>query len=60
VIGVFSMAANGMRTFSGVTVGMVGGLIGIHGSLGLSAAVLFVALGCLMVFGTRTAGPDRA
>ena len=57
VIGVFSMAANGMRTFSGVTVGMVGGLIGIHGSLALSAAVLFVALGCLMVFGGRTEAP---
>ena len=53
VIGVFSMAANGMRTFSGVTVGMVGGLIGIHGSLALSAAALFVALGLLMVLGTR-------
>jgi MFS family permease len=54
VIGVFSMAANGMRTFSGLTVGMIGGLIGIHSSLALSAAVLFVALGCLMVFGGRS------
>jgi MFS family permease len=45
VIGVFSMAANGMRTFSGLTVGMMGGLIGIHGSLSLSAAALFVAIG---------------
>jgi hypothetical protein len=53
VIGVFSMAASGMRTFSGVTVGMVGGLIGIHGSLALSAAVLFVVLALLMVFGGR-------
>jgi MFS family permease len=53
VIGVFSMAANGMKTFSGVTVGLIGGIIGIHGSLSLSAAVLFVALGCLMVFGGR-------
>jgi MFS family permease len=54
VIGVFSMAANGMRTFSGITVGMIGGIIGIHGSLSLSAAVLFVAIGTLMVFGART------
>ena len=33
VIGVFSMAASGMRMFSGMTVGLVGGLIGIHYSL---------------------------
>jgi hypothetical protein len=54
VIGVFSMAANGMRTFSGLTVGMMGALIGIHGSLALSAAVLCAALGGLMTFGSRT------
>jgi hypothetical protein len=34
-------------------VGIIGGIIGIHGSLSLSAAVLFVVLGCLMVFGAR-------
>jgi len=48
VIGVFSMAASGMRTFSGVTVGMVGGIIGIHGSLSLSAGILFVVIAVLM------------
>jgi len=47
VIGVFSMAASGMRMFSGITVGLVGGLIGIHGSLSLSAVALFVALAAL-------------
>jgi hypothetical protein len=54
VIGVFSMAASGMRTFSGITVGIVGGMIGIHYSLPLSAAILFVALGVL--WGTFHAG----
>ncbi len=57
VIGVFSMAASGMRTFSGVTVGMMGGLIGIHGSLSLSAAVLLVVLVGLMVFVARPVAP---
>jgi MFS family permease len=53
VIGVFSMAANGMRMFSGITVGMIGGLIGIHSSLALSAAVLLVVILGLMMFGWR-------
>ncbi len=50
VIGLFTMAASGMRMFSGITVGLVGGLIGIHYSLGVSAAVLLVCLGALLLF----------
>jgi MFS family permease len=50
VIGVFSMASSGMRMFSGITVGMIGGLIGIHASLALSAGALFVALAGLLWF----------
>ncbi len=42
VIGVFSMAALGLRTFSGLCVGLLGQRIGIHRSLGLSAVVLLV------------------
>ena len=38
VLGLYNMASNGMRAFSGVTVGMGGSLIGVHWSLGLSAA----------------------
>jgi MFS family permease len=41
VIGVFSMAAMGLRTFSGLSVGLLGQAIGIHHSLGLSAVTLF-------------------
>jgi MFS family permease len=50
VIGVFSMAASGMRMFSGITVGIVGSLIGIHYSLPLSAAVLLIAIAILLSF----------
>jgi MFS family permease len=46
LIGLFSMASMGLRAFSGVTVGVVGGLIGVHWSLALSAmALLAVTLG---------------
>jgi MFS family permease len=41
VIGVFAMSANGLRTFSGLSVGLVGVYIGIHWSLALSAVALF-------------------
>jgi hypothetical protein len=47
-IGVFTMFALGMRTFSGITVGLAGASIGIHGSLAASAAVLFIAIGLLL------------
>ena len=41
LIGLFSMSAFGLRAFSGLTVGVVGGLIGIHWSLAFSAMALF-------------------
>jgi len=55
-IGVFNMFAAGMRTFSGITVGLVGASIGIHWSLAASAAVLFIVIGTLMRAGLRRAG----
>jgi len=42
VIGVFSMSSMGLRTFSGLSVGLLGASIGIHNSLAWSAAALFV------------------
>jgi MFS family permease len=42
VLGVFSMSAMGLRTFSGLSVGLLGSLIGIHDSLSYSAAALFL------------------
>jgi len=47
VVGLFNMAGLGMRAFSGITVGLAGAAIGIHWSLGLSAAVLLVFLSLL-------------
>ncbi|MDQ8731359.1 MFS transporter [Bradyrhizobium daqingense] len=44
VVGLYNMAGLGMRAFSGITVGLSGAAIGIHWSLGLSAAVLLVLL----------------
>ncbi|HVO48568.1 MAG TPA: MFS transporter [Steroidobacteraceae bacterium] len=60
VIGVFTMATNGMRLFSGITVGILGGILGIHRSLPMSAIVLFFALIGLLVItpGTQSAAPD--
>ncbi|WP_338129060.1 MULTISPECIES: MFS transporter [Bradyrhizobium] len=47
VVGLYNMAGLGMRAFSGITIGVSGAAIGIHWSLGLSAAVL-LALLCLL------------
>jgi MFS family permease len=48
VIGLFNMASLGLRAFSGVTVGLMGSLVGVHWSLALSAlAVLAIACGLL-------------
>ncbi len=44
VIGLYNMASLGMRAFSGITIGVVGAAVGIHWSLGGSAAVLLVLL----------------
>jgi len=57
VIGVYSMAALGMRTFSGVTVGLIGGLIGIHYSLAISALVLAAVVTALLSLTVRTRAP---
>lgn len=48
VLGVFSMMALGLRTFSGITVGLMGAAIGIHYSLALSAVAL-IALSAVLL-----------
>jgi MFS family permease len=54
VLGVFSMMALGLRTFSGVTVGLMGAAIGIHSSLALSALALMALSALLLVRSFRT------
>jgi MFS family permease len=49
VLGLFSMASSGLRTFSGVTVGVVGSLTDIHTSLAASASLFIVFAGVLLL-----------
>ncbi len=54
LIGLFAMSTLGLRAFSGVTVGVFGGVVGVHWSLALSAMVLLaVAIG-LLAFAMRS------
>jgi MFS family permease len=57
VIGLYSMAGLGLRAFSGVTVGIAGGAIGIHLSLSLSAFALLAVLATVF---TVALAPARA
>jgi MFS family permease len=60
VLGLYNMASNGSRAFSGVTVGMLGSLIGIHWSLSLSALALLAVTLALAAFDRRAAGGQAA
>jgi MFS family permease len=53
VIGVYNMTSSGLRAGSGITIGLVGGLIGIHWSLGLSTITLVVATLGMLFYLTR-------
>jgi len=53
VIGLYAMSSLVMRTFSGVTVGLGGSLVGIHWSLAASAATLLVLLALGLALATR-------
>ena len=56
LIGLFSMSAMGLRAFSGITVGVVGGLIGLHRSLAISAIALLGVTVALLVFASSGQG----
>ena len=50
VIGLFNMFSLGMRAGSGVTIGLVGGLIGVHYSLALAGILLALVISSLLYF----------
>ena len=54
LIGLFSMSAYGLRAFSGFTVGVVGGLIGVHWSLALSSMLLLACAIALFGFAAQS------
>jgi MFS family permease len=49
VIGFYNMCAQGLRAFSGLTIGVGGSFVGIHWSLALSATALLVSASLLLV-----------
>jgi MFS family permease len=53
VLGLFNMASLGLRAFSGVTIGLMGSLIGIHWSLALSALVILGFTSALLALPRR-------
>ena len=52
LIGLFAMSSMGLKAFSGVTVGVLGGLIGVHWSLAGSAMALMAVTVALLAFAT--------
>jgi MFS family permease len=48
VIGLFAMASFGLRAFSGVSVGLLGSLIGVHWSLAASAIAMLATAAALL------------
>jgi MFS family permease len=50
VIGLYNMASLGMRAFSGVSVGLMGAVLGTHISLALSALAVLLCMSGLLVF----------
>jgi MFS family permease len=56
VLGVFSMASSGLRTFSGLTVGWLGSVTNIRTSLALAAGAFLLLAAGVFVLSRSTAG----
>lgn len=55
IIGVYNMSLNGLRFGSGITVGFMGAVVGIHLSLGLSALVFsIISLALVFIIHSKT------
>ncbi|MGH7331449.1 MAG: MFS transporter [Candidatus Rokuibacteriota bacterium] len=59
VVGLFNTATLGLRAGSGVTVGVVGAIIGVHWSLTLSAAAVVVIAAALLARPRLRLGPGE-
>jgi MFS family permease len=57
VLGLYNMAAAGLRTFSGVTVGLVGSIVSIHTSLAFASGA-FVSVAALLFAKLRSTSFD--
>jgi MFS family permease len=55
VVGVYNMSANGLRAGSGLTVGLFGTAVGVHVSLGASAALLCLGAAAAGLYALRGA-----
>ena len=55
VVGVYNMSSSGLRAGSGITVGVLGSLIGIHRSLAASAVMLCILVVGLLGYTARAA-----
>ncbi len=58
VIGLYQMSANGLRAFSGITIGMGGSLIGIHLATFWSAVAVLAVVLALLAFSLRGPAPS--
>jgi MFS family permease len=48
VLGLFAMSSSGLRTFSGLTVGIAGSIVSIHASLAASSIAFLIVVAILM------------
>jgi MFS family permease len=59
IVGVYTMSSNGLRAGSGLSIGLLGGAIGIHWSLGFSALTLAVLVMGLLLYTARQSAAAR-